>query len=309
MKVSGEMIYAVMVLSVLAVVFLAHLLFVKKELRNMSAQLKNYNIRKTDKKIDIRLLDIDIEKIAIEINNLIDLHAQSNIEKKSAERELRQAVANMSHDLRTPLTSILGYIQLIESHEVTEEEKKEYLTIAKDRTKRLQILLNDFFELSIIESVDHSLKFEKLRMNSIVEEIVMNLYDRFNEQQILPDIKIPVEKVNIIADESAIIRVIENLAINAIKYSNGNVGITLEKNNSNISLIISNDVKDLTEKDIELFFDRFYTADQTRSGKGTGLGLSIAKSLMKKMNGQLSAELKDGWLYMKCSWLQPDLYL
>lgn len=264
---------------------------------------------KTNKKIDITILDKGIENIASEINNLIDLHAQSNIEKKSAERELRQAVANMSHDIRTPLTSILGYIQLIESHEVTKEEKKEYLAVAKDRTKRLQILLNDFFELSIIESVDHSLKFENLKMNSIVEETVMNLYDQFNERQIVPNIQIPQEKISIIADESAVKRVVENLTINAIKYSSANVAITLEKNNSNISLIIGNDVKSLTEKDVELFFDRFYTADQTRSGKGTGLGLSIAKSLIEKMNGKLSAELKDGWLYMKCDWKLSDLSL
>ena len=257
------MIYLVIISSILAFIFLSHLLFIKKELKNILNQLKNYNIRKTEKKIDITLLDKDIEKMTIEINNLIDLHALSNIEKKSAERELKQAIANISHDLRTPLTSILGYIQLIEKPEVTDEERKEYLAIAKDRAKRLQILLNDFFELSVIESVDHSLKLGKLGLNSIVEEIVINLYDKFNEQQIVPSIKIPQEQMNIIGDESAIKRVIENLVINAIRYSDGNVSITLERNNTKINLTISNDVKDITEKDVELFFNRFYTADQT----------------------------------------------
>lgn len=300
------MIYLVIISSILAFIFLSHLLFIKKELKNILNQLKNYNIRKTEKKIDITLLDKDIEKMTIEINNLIDLHALSNIEKKSAERELKQAIANISHDLRTPLTSILGYIQLIEKPEVTDEERKEYLAIAKDRAKRLQILLNDFFELSVIESVDHSLKLGKLGLNSIVEEIVINLYDKFNEQQIVPSIKIPQEQMNIIGDESAIKRVIENLVITAIRYSDGNVSITLERNNTKINLTISNDVKDITEKDVELFFNRFYTADQTRSGKGTGLGLSIAKALMDKMNGKLSAELKDSWLYVKCSWILTE---
>lgn len=143
-------------------------------------------------------------------------------------------------------------------------------------------------------------------MNSIVEEIVINLYDKFNEQQIVPSIKIPQEQMNIIGDESAIKRVIENLVINAIRYSDGNVSITLERNNTKINLTISNDVKDITEKDVELFFNRFYTADQTRSGKGTGLGLSIAKALMDKMNGKLSAELKDSCLYVKCSWILTE---
>lgn len=275
----------------------------KKELKNITKQLEDYNMRKTNKKVDITLLDRNIENMATEINNLIALHAQSNIEKKSAEKELKQAVANMSHDLRTPLTSILGYIQLMESPEATEVEKKEYLAIAKDRTKRLQILINDFFELSVIESVDHSLKLESLKINGIVEETVINLYNQFNEQQIVPSIEIPKEEINIIGDESAVKRIIENLLVNAIKYSSGSVTISLDKTDIDVNLTISNDVNDLTENDVELIFDRFYTADKTRSGKGTGLGLSIAKSLMEKMNGELSAELIEGWLYVSCSWI------
>ena len=287
-------------------VFLTQLLFIKKQLKNITEQLKNYNMRKTDKKIDITLLNRDIESIASEINNLIDLHIQSNTEKKSAERQLKQAIANMSHDLRTPLTSILGYIQLMEDDGISDEERKQYLKIAKDRTKRLQTLLNDFFELSVIESVDYSLKLENLNIKSIVEETIINLYDKFNEKQIVPNIQMPKEKVSINADESATKRVIENLVSNAIKYSYRNIAIILEKSKTTVDLTISNDAEKLTEKDVELFFDRFYMADQTRSGKGTGLGLSIAKSLMDKMNGKLSAELKDEYLHMKCSWPLTD---
>lgn len=301
-----KILYIIIILSLLLIVFLTQLLFIKKQLKNITEQLKNYNMRKTDKKIDITFLNREIESIASEINNLIDLHIQSNTEKKSAERQLKQAIANMSHDLRTPLTSILGYIQLMEDDEISDEERKQYLKIAKDRTKRLQTLLNDFFELSVIESVDYSLKLENLNIKSIVEETIINLYDKFNEKQIVPDIQMPKEKVSINADESATKRVIENLVSNAIKYSYRNIAIILEKSKTTVDLTISNDAENLTEKDVELFFDRFYMADQTRSGKGTGLGLSIAQSLMDKMNGELSAELKDGYLHMKCSWALTD---
>lgn len=301
-----KILYIIIILSLLLIVFLTQLLFIKKQLKNITEQLKNYNMRKTDKKIDITFLNREIESIASEINNLIDLHIQSNTEKKSAERQLKQAIANMSHDLRTPLTSILGYIQLMEDDGISDEERKQYLKIAKDRTKRLQTLLNDFFELSVIESVDYSLKLENLNIKSIVEETIINLYDKFNEKQIVPDIQMPKEKVSINADESATKRVIENLVSNAIKYSYRNIAIILEKSKTTVDLTISNDAEKLTEKDVELFFDRFYMADQTRSGKGTGLGLSIAQSLMDKMNGELSAELKDGYLHMKCSWALTD---
>lgn len=297
-----KIIYITIACVLLAVIFLIKFLFAKKELRNITKQIRDYNNKKTNKKIDVSLSNKYIEELASEVNNLIDLHAKSVIEKQWVENELKQAVANMSHDLRTPLTSILGYIQLMEDEDVNEEDKKEYLKIAKNRTKRLQTLLNDFFELSVIESVDHNLKLEKLKMNSIVEETLINLYDRFNEKQIVPAMEIPKENINIIANESALKRVIENLVTNAIKYSDGDISIKLEKLDSTVVLTISNDAKYLTKRDVELFFDRFYTADQTRLGSGTGLGLSIAKSLMKKMNGELSASLKDYTLYMKCEW-------
>jgi signal transduction histidine kinase len=297
-----KIIYITIVCALLAVIFLIKFLLAKKELRNITNQIKDYNNKKTNKKIDITLINKDIGELASEVNNLIDLHAKAIVEKQSVENELKQAVANMSHDLRTPLTSILGYIQLMEDKDTTEEDKNEYLKIAKNRTKRLQTLLNDFFELSVIESVDHDLKLESLKMNSLVEETLINLYDRFNEKQIVPSIEIPKENINIIANESALKRVIENLVTNAIKYSDGGISIKLEKLDSEVSLTISNDAKYLTKRDVELFFDRFYTADQTRLGSGTGLGLSIAKSLMSKMNGKLSASLEDNRLYMKCEW-------
>lgn len=300
-----KIIYLSVIFILIGIILFIRSLFLKKEIRNMILQLKKYNSRDNQQKVSVTLLDRDIEELAIEINDLIDLHNKSNIDRKSAERELKEAIANMSHDLRTPLTSILGYIQLMEDDRINKEDKVEYLAIVKDRTERLQTLLNDFFELSVIESIDYSLKPENLKINTIIEEILMNLYDRFNDRKIVPEIQIPKENIIIFADESAIKRVIDNLITNAIKYSEGNVSIELIPGGSIVSLVISNNVKELTEEDVQLFFDRFYTADQTRSGKGTGLGLSIAKSFMEMMDGKLSAELKDNQLYMKCEWKLP----
>jgi signal transduction histidine kinase len=130
----------------------------------------------------------------------------------------------------------------------------------------------------------------------------MGFYDRFNEQGIKMAIHLPDEEIVIIADESAVKRVIENLLLNAVVHSSGSVSVHLEKRHSTAVLTISNEAKHVTEFNLGLLFNRFYKADQTRSGKGTGLGLSIAKSLMLKMDGKLSAELKAGRLHMKCEW-------
>src|SRR5699024_6325527 len=125
------MLYLLIMVSIVAVYFLTRLFSLKKEVNKISKQLQGYNNRKTNKKIDMKLLDNDIENLGSEINQLIDLHVKENMEKIRFENELKQAVSNMSHDLRTPLTSILGYIQMAESDDVTDDEKKEYLSVAK----------------------------------------------------------------------------------------------------------------------------------------------------------------------------------
>lgn len=296
------MVYITVIFVLLATIFFIRLLFVKKEIKNITRQLKHYMEYKTEKKINITFFDKDIEALAVEINRQFDLIVQENAEKRRTELELKQAVANISHDIRTPLTSIFGYIQLLESNDLSIEEKKEYVAVIKNRTNRLQTLLNDFFELSVIESSDYFLKLEKLKMNQLVLEVLIGFYDQFTERNIEPSIDLPKEEISIIADESAVKRVMENLIANAIKHSTGNVAIVLEKLHSTVALTIRNDALGLTENDLDLLFNRFYMADQTRSGTSTGLGLSIAKSLMLKMSGDLSAELMEGQLFIKCEW-------
>ncbi|GGD84497.1 two-component sensor histidine kinase [Paenibacillus nasutitermitis] len=268
----------------------------------MASQLRQYNNGGTAKKIDLTYFDRQIESLAAEVNRQSDLVVEAQAQQRRTENELRQAVANISHDIRTPLTSIFGYIQLLESDELTLEEKQTYVLVVKNRTKRLQGLLNDFFELSVIESPDYPMKTERLRLNNLLPDIVMGLFDRFEEQRITPLLQLPESEVVIYADESAVRRVAENLLLNTIKHTSGEVRISLSKRPDTVMLTIANEAKDLAGNDLNRLFDRFYTADQTRSGEGTGLGLSIARSLMMKMNGSLSAELQGQELVMICKW-------
>jgi signal transduction histidine kinase len=137
-----------------------------------------------------------------------------------------------------------------------------------------------------------------MKLNHVLLEILVGFYEEFHKKGLEPAIKIPDDDIIIVTDSSAVRRVIENLVVNAIKHSNGQVSIKLEKVDSSVKLTISNSVNHLSEQNVHHMFDRFYKADQTRTGKGTGLGLPIAKSLMEKMNGTLTAELKENKLYM-----------
>ncbi|WP_245238124.1 sensor histidine kinase [Paenibacillus etheri] len=285
---------------------LVRLLMLRRELGRMTTQLHTYNERATGKKINVALFDQKLEALAGQINRQSDLIVEAEAQRKRVEQEFRQAVANISHDIRTPLTSIFGYIQLLEDESITPDEKLEYVAIVKNRTKRLQALLNDFFELSLIESLDYPLHTEKLGMTVLLSEILVGFYDSFNDRNITPDIRLPEENVSVYADESAVRRVIENLLVNTVKHTTGYVGISFNRQQETADLTIVNDAKDLAGSDVNLLFDRFYTADRTRSSQASGLGLSIAKSLMNKMGGTLTAELEGEKLIMTCRWKLGD---
>jgi signal transduction histidine kinase len=297
------MLYVMIVAITISVYILTRYYFLKKEIKRATRQLHELTQNVTEKKIDLRFFDRDFEKFAEEINNQIDLTKKAKAEKRLSENELKQAISHISHDIRTPMTSILGYIQFLESDDLAPEMRREYTSIIKNGALRLKTLLEDFFELSIVEQADYPMKIEKINFNELVLEVLLGFYEEFNKRNLEPTVNLPDTDIIIMADPSAVKRVIENLVVNALSHSSGHVAIKLEKCNTSIQLTISNSVNQLSEQDLNHMFDRFYKADQTRSGKGTGLGLPIAKSLMEKMNGSLTAELIDHQLFMKCEWV------
>lgn len=290
------------IITLVAVFYFTRFISLKKEVKKIGKQLQHYNKQRTNKKIDMALSENDMENLGVEINNLIDLHVKEKRKRIRFENERKQTIANMSHDLRTPLTSILGYIQMAEAEKLSEVERIEYIAIVKKRAKRLETLINDFFELSVIESKDYQLKSEKINIKNITIDVLMSFYDRFNEKDLEPSIDMPENDVYVYSDEQAVTRVIENLISNSLKHSDGNIAISLEKKVSGVRLIVKNDAHSLTVKEVDHIFDRFYIADPSRTGKNTGLGLSIVKSLMDKMNGTITVHLQGEQLVIICEW-------
>src|SRR5699024_9495640 len=176
------MLYIAISTGVVAVyLFIRHLTY-KRELSKINSQLARYNDLDTEKKVDVSLSDAGIEQLGAEINRLIDLYVKAERDRVRSENELKQAVANISHDLRTPLTSIKGYIQMAASVDAGETKQREYLDIAAGRTKRLEQLVDDFFELSRIESADYELSPETFDLKRHFREVLLGFYTSFEER-------------------------------------------------------------------------------------------------------------------------------
>ena len=204
--------------------------------------------------------------------------------------ELKNAVANISHDLRTPLTAISGYLDLLDEAEKSEAADR-YIQIIRSRTELLKQLTEELFRYSVITSPEYKDVMEALDVKAVLEESLLGFYAALRERSITPEIHMTEQRVTRNLSRAALSRVFSNLLNNAIKYSDGDLEITLTDQGE---IIFSNMASGLSKVQTELLFDRFYTVETAR--KSTGLGLSIARILVEQMKGSISAEYKDGRL-------------
>lgn len=257
---------------------------------------------RTNSKVLVSSNDSLIENLALEINESLEQKLKAEAEHKKMELELRQAIANISHDLRTPLTSIMGYIQLIEDDTLSEAERKKYLDIVKNRPKALQLLIGSFYDLSRLEAGECKFQLKSINLYNLICNITTSYYKDFSSRGIEPEIDLEANTKPIIADENAVSRIFSNLIQNMLKYGSDKVSITLKQTNSYVSTVFANKAPNLKEEDVPRLFERFYTDDKTRTEKSTGLGLSITKQLVEQMGHVISADLKHGRLNIEIKW-------
>lgn len=284
---------------IFSVIMIIKLRLYKKQIRDITSQIKDFKDRKTNKKINTQMADKDIENLACEINEYLELYKRNEQEKIAFENTLKQGIANMSHDLRTPLTSIIGYLKLLQNNEI---DKEEALAVLKNKTNKLNVLINDFFDLASVESEDYELDIKRINLTNILQEEILALYEAFESRGFEPRINIIDKPIFIMGDKDSLERIVDNLLSNALKYAEGDIKINLEEASGKGVLSISNSCTTLAKEDVARIFDRFYMADQIRKGQGVGLGLSIVKSLIEKMNGNIAAKLEEDELSIICEW-------
>ena len=272
----------------------------KREFRRINKQITE-NVDEYAN-IKTKSVDKDIENLVESINLIFDSRQKIVAEKNKNEEKIRQSISNMSHDLRTPLTSIMGYLQMIKSEKSSEADKKEYMDIVEKRTKSLQQLISSFYDLSRMEGNEYNFNYKKVNLSSILCENIAVFYNDFRNNNIEPIIEIDENVKDIISDDGAINRIFSNLITNMIKHGENFVKITLRQENDVIITEFINKATRLTQENVDKLFDRFYTVDNSRSDKNTGLGLYITKILVEKLGHKIDAELKENLLSIKIEW-------
>ena len=232
-----------------------------------------------NKKLRISLSNKQIEKLAGIINEKKHLEQKTNIQIIQEKEQLKHSIANISHDLRTPLTSIQGYLTLLKDCE-DKEEQEHYFSVIQAKTDYLTELLQIFYDLSLIESDDYILGIEKIDVNRIVTDCLISKYNELKE--LSPTIKIENAPVWITGNAVACKRIIVNLVTNAIRYSDDYIEIVMDADGI---FTVKNTTSELKNIDVNILFQKFYTVDTSRSNGNTGLGLYIVKELLNKIEG------------------------
>lgn len=281
------------IIGVLALVIAG--LFVKIYLLQKSAKeieeaFADRLVNDTNTLIDISSGDRYMRNLANAINIQLCNLREERHRFQHGDMELKNAITNVSHDLRTPLTAICGYLDLLEDEEKSESACR-YIEIIKNRADLITELTEELFRYSIIISGERDAVTEPVVINAVLEESIAAFYSALNEHNIIPDIKIPENKIIRTLDRFALIRVFSNLLNNAIKHSDGDLNITLSDTGE---IVFTNTATKLNEVQVGKLFDRFYTVEAAR--KSTGLGLAIAKTLVEQMNGTISAKYENNKL-------------
>lgn len=288
-----EIILAILVIIILFLV--CYLFFMKMELRRIKKELDLVLSRKTNGLVHTEFTSKEIHDLVECINtHLTEIKSkESKLERKNA--NFVKMIRNISHDLRTPLTSSLGYVSLMLESDMTEQEKIKNLKIVEERLKRLSELIDSFFEFSKILSNNQIIELDEINLVAVVEKAISNHYEDFSKDNRMIDFKTNKRKIKIKSNEVMLIRVFDNLIRNAYKHSNGNLDIEINQNNDKVKIKFINDLL-YNDLDVDRIFDEFYTVDISRTKGNTGLGLAIAKEFVEQLKGKIKADKKNNKL-------------
>ena len=254
------------------------------------------------KRLRLSAPDRPVEELLAQINGLLEDRETETRQLREREESLRRQIANVSHDLRTPLTSILGYLQLLQGDTLDQEQRERYLQVVEGRARVLQELITAFYDLSRIEGGEYPLEIQPVDLRRRLEPLLASFYDDFQQAGFQVEVSLEDNLPPVLADPGAVTRVLTNLLSNALKHGSQSLSIRLEREGDCLVTAFSNDAPHLTQEDLPRVFERFYTGDQMRTGQNTGLGLAIVKALAQRMGHTAFAQLENGVFTVGVRW-------
>lgn len=279
------------VLCLVIIMLLIKIHFLRKSAEEIGEAFAEKLNNDTNTLIALSHRDKYMQRLTAQINIQLKKLRAAQIRFERGDREIKTAVTNISHDLRTPLTAICGYLDLLEQAEKSEEVNR-YIAIIGNRVENMKKLTEELFRYSVVASTEE-LKPEPLDIKRALEDSLLSFYGIFEQKGIRPEISLPENPVIKNLDPEAVNRIFSNIINNAAKYSGGDFSATLDETGG---VTFINTAENLDTVAVGRFFERFYTVEASRNS--TGLGLSIAKHLVEMMGGSITADYRENKLFI-----------
>lgn len=293
------MVFLTIILVLIICFLLIYIFKINKEIKKIDSQISN-----NQKCINISLFNKNINKLVNSINIKLLKDREELIENKKKLDEIEDTILNISHDIRTPITGISGYIQLLNKTEI-DEKQESYINSALLKITTLEKLIEDFYQLSYINiNSKEKIELEEININDILVDTILNKTIQFEKNNIEIFTEFLDEYIIVLGNKNMINRVLGNIIDNAVYHGRDNLTIKIEEDNKYINLIFENNIDKEDDINIELIFNKFYKADKSRNTSSSGLGLSIIKKFMEELNGKVYVKVEDNKFKIKISFLK-----
>lgn len=286
----------VIVLTVIIILLILYIYLLKRQFKNINRQLDKRLNKHTRQPVSVEFISRQLNQLVININNCLKAEENLRLTCIREEKKFKELIANISHDLRTPLTAIKGYLQMLDNGELSGEQQMK-LDVALKYTRELEQLISHFFEYSCLISAEDELKLERINLTNLITECLAEAIPSLEEQHLILDFKEP-KAIFVSGDKESLLRIIQNLIRNCRQHARERVEVQLLEENEQAVMSFCNYVEKDSDLDPGRMFDRFYTGDKAR-GSQSGLGLAIVKILAEQMGGGAAAALEEGKLEIR----------
>jgi signal transduction histidine kinase len=293
----GENMWITIISVFITVISLGNLILYRRQIKSFCRQLKFIQNNVTNKRISQDINYKEITELSDCLNDILKKQHQSELEYKKKDKQIKETIMNLSHDIRTPITSLKGYFELLLEAE-GENEQERYHKIINSRINSLNDILEQLFTYTKLQNDTYQFVFEECNMNAILYEAVFSFYEEFKSKRIEPAVSIPEDNGIVWANSAAMKRAIQNIIKNALDHGKEQIVIEMfiaEK----VEIIVKNKCHSGDSIDADKVFNRFYKADTLGGHQSTGLGLSIAYELIKVMNGTIAAYIEEAYFVIK----------
>ncbi len=286
-------------MAVAAIIYMVRFYRLKAVLKKAAGELAAIEENPEDNRILLLAFpDKELEELLKALNRYVLLTRKERICYQNREKALRAQIENISHDLRTPLTAIIGYLELLDTDKLSAEDAAAVERVGK-KAKNLQGLIGNFYDLSRLEMNDYHLHMEKLDVVHFAKEASLLFYQEFEKRKISVQFDVPKNPLYLLVDAGAMERIFNNMLQNALRYAESSLYIGILEQENKIQIVFENDTATLKPEDVAHLFERFYVQEKSRTSQSTGLGLTISKLLAEAMGGSVEAGMEGGRLQIR----------